>query len=93
MLKVNFGKWVIDVHKSVKPGNFCFVPLASDEEMRAQDKTGTGVLNQLEMYGSVPIPPEAEIVGYIWEGPMEQLEQWIRSNSEFLERLNVRTGD
>lgn len=84
MLPNSTGQFVIDVMRSMPPGNLCFLPVMTAESGEA------GVNNDLAVYGEAPPVPDAEILGYIFDGPMDLLERWEAANAPWLDKLNIR---
>lgn len=84
MLPNSTGAFVIDVNRSIPPGNLCFLPVleASGGE--------PGINHELSSYGPIPPDPSAEILGYVYEGPMDLLDRWERENEPWLSKLNIR---
>lgn len=79
-----FTKFVIDVAKSPQLGKFCFYPYGTD---KAGDE---GVLPQIPFYGATPPVPDAEILGFIFDGPADKLAKWEAMQAEYLERLKLQ---
>lgn len=79
---INYSEYVIDVHRSVNPGQFCFIPVATDKE------GNTGIIQQLAFTGAKPpVEGSYKIIGYIYEGAPDGLDQWERANSQWLSEL------
>lgn len=82
---VDFTRFIIDVHRSVNPGEFCFLPVTLAED-------GTpGIIPTLAYFG--PKPPTDKpyvIVGYIYEGYPAGLDLWESRNAEWLNQLNFK---
>lgn len=74
-------QYIIDCHEPTEEGVFAFLAVTQGPEGEV------GVV-PVAYIAVAPPHPEAEILGFIWEGSPEAGAEWVAKNQQYLDKLN-----